>query len=81
MIWHSSVTVSTDCIRLSQKVRRNCLEYFRYPEKYSLVINVRGGKFVYLTIHTRIKASHGTPLLCTLLYIIVSKFNTEIEMV
>lgn len=84
MIWHTSVTVSTDCIRLSQKVRRNCLEYFRYPEKYSLyslVINVRGGKFVYLTIHTRIKSSHGTPLLCTLLYIIVSKFNTEIEMV
>lgn len=81
MIWHTSETVSTDCLCLSQKIRRNCFEYFRYPEKYSLVINVRGGKFVYLRIHTRIKASHGTPLLCTLLYIIVRKFNTEIEMV
>lgn len=81
MIQHTSVTVDINCICLSQKVRRNYLEYFQYPEKYSLVINVRGGKYVYLTIHVWIKASHNTPLLCTLLYIIVSKFNIEIEMV
>lgn len=75
VIRHTSVTVGIDYICLSQKVRRNYLEYFQHPEKYSLVINVRGGKFVYLTIHVWIKASRDTPLLCKFLFYILLSVN------